>query len=222
MTALALLQPASLLVYYPDRDAPAGGEVPPDAVRDMEVQNLEALEEWVLRQVPKDPKGPAQTVIVVGETLCYTLELNGKDEEETMKYLLRLTPFTNPATTVLTLQNKRYAIATNQDLYEGFVRSLSKSDHAVSLVVPYAALTAVGIQTGEGIGRQTARRVSDALSQLKGSAFSVRMKFPEPGKDTKPTGNNKNGKKKLPVGWIIFVTVAVLYAVGMLVFLMRG
>lgn len=223
MSAIAFLQRQNLFLYYTDRDVPVGGDIPIEAVRDMEVRSVEALGAWIKQNIPKDAKGKVQTVLLIDESLCYMLELGDRNEEESKKQLLSLAPFAHISTAIVSVKDKRYVIATNQDLYQKMIRALSESDHIVSLVIPSAALFSAGINLDGGINGQVAKRVTDSVSSLRNHAFDIHeQKLNVSPVSTSEEKHQVQKKKTLSLWWIVFGTAALLYVVVMYVMFLRS
>jgi hypothetical protein len=220
MSALAIIQPDTLTLYYSDKSA-VGIPVPRTAIADMEVVSEEEIAGLVVKMLGGTPvTGSTPTVLVVSDKFCFSLPLGEKDEEEIEKRLLSLTPFAHVATTHLSAQKQKYLVATNQDLYESVARSLADRGHQVVLVVSWLHLVHAGITQG-ALDQSVVKKVFESMMVLRPFAFSLTVESAsEPSRPSAPT--QVKPPAKIPVGWIVFGGVALLYALIMLIFFFRG
>jgi len=218
MTALVILKRDAIHCYYSDRDTPVSVSVPSSAMTDMEIINEEELTAALSKALGAKSSHPiTQTILVISDELCFYEQSPIQEEESTVKKLSGGVPLARVATTVIRSPDKALVIATNSDVYEAIVYMLTQQGYPVALVIPWAAIAQAGISSHGEIDKATVRRVFDARSTLKAMSFSL-------GKPRAPEVVVKNKekqepKKKTPIGWIVFIGVAVLYAVGMLVFM---
>jgi hypothetical protein len=220
MTALALLQPDGLRIYYNDQTPPSGGKFPVTAVTDMEIVNDAEFINVMQTLVPPVPKMQPSTIVVIADALCFSLPVKDGDEEAVKKQLTAATPFAQVAIAKVTMKDQAYLVSTNQDLAEAVVHALGKQQHPVSLVVPWTALVAQGISQGE-IDSVTVKRAHDSQEQLKAAAYFLPTEQRDmhvPVVNTEKAATPK-GKPKL---WlIILVAIAVVYAGVMYWFFIR-
>ncbi len=218
MTAVALLRPNSLYVYYTDKSSPVGGEFPKTAVADMEVVSEEALSATISKLIPYTGTAGISTILVVSDDLCFIKPLIDGEKVDSESSLIGEVPFSQVATAKMTAHNQQYIIATNQDLYESVGRSLHAQRHEVNLVVAWPCLVEHGLTHGE-IEAATIKRIFDNITLLRDCRFPLTA---EPKQEISPgLAPQKSGKKKIPLGWILFGAVSLLYAFAMYWFFIR-
>lgn len=208
MSALALLRPNTLHVYYSDRPAPAGGSIPNSAIADMEVVRESELLASVGKLVPAVPGVSTATVLVLSDEVCFIQLLAGK-REDAEQHLMSLAPFTHVAIATVSVHDQQYLVAVNQDLYESVARVLAAQEHPVVLVVPWMALVQSGFTKGE-IDMVTVKRAFDAAASLRNSAFplpSVHSDAPPP-----PPAVVAKRASQHRWGWIAFGFASLAYA----------
>lgn len=219
MSALAVIRTDALQLYYSDRATPVGGSIPHAAISDMEVASEAELTRAVSQLVPMSAS-PVTVVLAIADELCFAVPQKGENEEEVKNRLINLTPFSQVALANVVAQKESYIVATNQDLYESYARSLAPLHHSVVLVVPWMALLQAGLTKGE-IDSITVKRVFDALSSLRPQSFPWRIETNEVPANSSGQIMQRKGSK-LSWGWIVFGAVALLYAMIMFWFYMRG
>lgn len=216
MNILVLIQRQSMQVYYPDRDTPIACMVPPAVVRDVEVVNekeLDTVLSGVLRPAPN--KSVMPTIILIDDSICFSSFLEVGREEEMKKKLVNDVPFLHIASTVLPLDAGQLFVMTNQDLYESVGRILESHGHTIVGVYPWSAVAHVqAIKSGEGFGPIVIKRLFDAVSDLKHVSFVYHNQVSVPLSSAPADGHAHT--KKLPVGWIIFLGLALVYVLVMI------
>ncbi|MBI5018871.1 hypothetical protein HZB58_01195 [Candidatus Gottesmanbacteria bacterium] len=219
MSALAIVRPETIYVYYSDRPNPVGGSIAKSAVSDMEVVNDEELLLSVKKLVPVQPNAVVSTIVVLSDELCFIQPFEEGKREEAEAKLISTTPFAHVVTACITAHDQSYLIATNQDYYESISRSLASQQHPVALVVPWSALVQLGLTKGE-VDNATVKRVFDGSSALRLSAFPFVTE--KQGAVVAVTAPKGKAPKKTPWGWIVFGGAALLYALTMYWFFIRG
>lgn len=217
MAALVIIRPHALQVYFSDHNAPLGIPIPPEAVRDMEVVSEDVLT-GIITKTLKQSGTPVQTIMVLSDELCFVEAAREKEEAEAIKTLVTDTPFIRVATVTLKDEKEHLVIAANQDLYENIGKGLEAAGFSVSAVVSWRGLLKANVTTSGEIDNVTVKRAFDSLSALRAASFPFsvnQVPLPKP-EDSK---NKPEHASKLPVGWLIFGGLALLYAVGMIVFM---
>lgn len=221
MSALIIIRPHTLQVYYSDHNAPVGIPLPESIVSDMEVINEEELSTLLTKQLKStNPGNTTQTILVLSDELCFVDILKEKEEEAITKQLISNTPFVHVATGVLRTEKESLVIATNQDFYETLAKLLGTIGFSVATVVSWRGFVQSGATTNGEVDNVTVKRAFDLLSQLKTSAFPLSIDQIPKEKIVEPNAG-KQPAKKLPIGWIIFGALALLYALGMIIFMLR-
>lgn len=218
-SALVLIRPDSFSLYYNDRPGSIGGAIAPAAVKDMEVISDVELSKALAKLIPGNARTPVSTVLAIADELCFALPQKGEKLEEIEKRLVELTPFTQVALVTVKAGSDVYVVAANQDYYESYARALAAVHHPVVLTVPWMALLQGGITRGE-VDSVTVKRVFDTLTNLRGSAYPTRI---ESTQTPPPPGDKATHTTKKPgMGWILFGSVALLYAIAMYWFFIRA
>lgn len=219
MSALAILRPETLYVYYSDQSNPVGGSIAKSAVSDMEVVSEDELYVSVKKLVPIIPNTVVSTILVLSDELCFIqpVEEGKRDEAETK--LISVTPFAHVTTALLTAHDQSYLIATNQDYYESISRALASQQHPVALVVPWSSLVQLGLTKGE-LDIATVKHVFDGISALRSCAFPFLVEK-QGAAVAVMASKGKVPQKKISWGWIIFAVGAILYALIMYWFFIR-
>lgn len=219
MSALVILRPETLYVYYSDRTAPVGGSIAKSAVSDMEVVSEEELTSSVAKLVPSVPKIIVSAIIVLSDELCFiqAVEDGNRDEAETK--LISATPFVHVTTSFVTFNDQSYLIATNQDYYESIARAMAVQQHQVILVIPWSCLVQHGMTKGE-VDSSTVKRVFDGIAELRSCAFPFAVE--KRSESVTTIASKEKKQKKIHWGWIAFGGGALLYAFFMYWFFIRG
>lgn len=218
MSALAILRPESLYVYYSDQPHPVGGSIAKSAVTDMEVVNEDELSVSVKKLVPTQQNAVISTMVVLSDELCFVQPVEEGKRDEVEAKLISTTPFAHVTTAFVTAHDQSYLIATNQDYYESISRALASQQHPVVLVISWSTLVQLGLTKGE-VDNATVKRVFDAISTLRSNAFPFVME--KQGAAVAVSAPKGKVQKKLPWGWIVFAGGAVLYAFIMYWFFIR-
>lgn len=218
-SALALIRPDSFSLYYNDRPGSIGGAIPTTAMKDMEVVSDVEIAKAIAKFIPGNPRTPVSTVLAVADELCFAIPQKGEKQEEVEKRLVELTPFTQVALATVKAGSESYVVAANQDFCESYARALSAIHHTVVLTVPWMALLQAGITLGE-VDSVTVKRVFDALTTLRGSAYPTRIESTQTPLSTAEKTTQKSTKP--PRGWIIFGSIALLYTLAMYWFFIRA
>lgn len=218
MTALALLRPNSLFVYYSDKPAPIGGVLSKTVVSDMEVVSEENLTAEIQKLIPNTGTNTIPTILVLSDDLCFVRQVKEGEKADVENSLIGATPFSQVAIAKMTAHEQQYLIATNQDLYESVSRSLKTQRHEVSMVVAWSCLVEHGLTHGE-IEAATIKRIFDNTATLRECRFALTAEPKQA--TTTETVPQKNEKKKVPLGWIIFGVASLLYAFAMYWFFIR-
>ena len=220
MSALAILRPNSLYIYFSDQPKPVGGALAKTAVLDMEIISEDDLAASITKFVPANTHTFVQTVLVLSDELCFTQEVTDPSKREDVEAkLIDNTPFSHVSTISLVVKNKQYVMAVNQDYYESVARVLGLRGYTISLVVPWSLLVYRDMTKGE-IDMVTVKRVIDAISDLRVSAFPFMAEKKE--KIVPTVLSTVKQKRKISWGWYVFCAVAFLYALGMYWFFMRA
>lgn len=220
MTALILIKRNAFIYYTSNDDTPRTVSIPETAISDLEVVNKEALQSILKQAIAAKPVHPSvPTVLVLGDDLCFSRTTDAEHEEESKKQLLDTVPFARVGIITTHTNDQSMVIATNTDLYETFAELCTDLGYTVEFVVPWAAIVTSGVSAHGEVDRVTVKRVFDAKSQLQPMSFPC-----EHGAigEEKPEDTHKTtAPKKLPIGWIIFGLIALIYAITMYWFFIR-
>ena len=217
MSLLVEIKRDAFICHLTDREAPVSVPVPPAAISDLEVRDETALAtamQAVFGKKPAKPTIPA--VLVLSDDACFYKRVTGGETADLKEKFAAEVPFSRVATVVIRTKDSTIFVATNTELYETVSRLLKEMGYPVTMVVPRAALTQIGIGQEVSIDRTVAKRIIDARQQLQPMEFPCDQSQPEI-TDTEKTG--EGGKKAvLSKGWIIFLGLAGLYVVAMAIF----
>lgn len=222
MNVLVLIQRQSIQIYYPDRDTPVAAMVPLTVLRDLEVLNekdLDTILSSVLR--PVTPKIGMQTMVLIDDAICFSTLLEPGREEEMKKILINDVPFLHTASAIIPQSTGSLFITTNQDLYDSIGRVLESHGYSIIGVYPWLAVLHVeAIKSGEGFGPVAIRRLFDGVASLKQVSFTYHNQLITP--VSIPAIDGKKIDKKNYTGWIIFLSIALVYAGFMILKLLSG
>lgn len=223
MSALIVVKRNTIISYFSDRDESKSVAVSSDAIADMEILNEVNVEKMIHSLLGDKPQKPSvQTMLILDDELCFSEQTTLGEEEKTKEKLTGIVPFVRVATTTIHVQDAAIVVAANVDLYEALARLLRDMGYYVSMVLPWAAIVQSGVSAHGELDRTTVRRVFDAQATLKPMSFafeqaeqSERQEIHVVKADSEPP------KKKLGTGWIIFISVALVYVVVMLLIFVR-
>lgn len=220
MNALIIIHRNSLECYYSDRDNHTTCMLPLSAIADMEVVNEQEFAKIIAGSFGSAPVRPiVPTIIAVGDDVCFALNFTPEQETQAANKMVDIVPFSHVATTIVRSTSSTALVATNQDLYETTVRIFQTHGYATILVLPWSAITLSGI-SGNGVSdKNTVRRVFDALPTLKKTSFSLYSEHIELTEHTITPQTQQ--VRKIAWGWIIFGFGALVYAVIMIVRIIR-
>lgn len=220
MSALLVHRRSSLLCYFSDRDGGISIPIPPEAMSDMEI-----LKEDVYLRVVSDVVAkmhpPTSVTLVLADDMCYFAQTTAEKLEEVKKQLVDDTPFSHVETTVVRNGKQVFIIATNADIYETAVKAFSEKGITISMVLPWSALVVYKVVLTGEIDRVTVKRVTDSAQVLRESAFPL-MQHEKV--SIVPTTEHALviKRKSIPIGWIIFVSIAIVYSIVMIWYLLRS
>lgn len=214
-------QKASIVVIFVDRNRLqfyGGGlpsipalDLPPAVAQDLEVVNRDALYTLVNQWLKQNNLGGADLFIVLSPQTYFekAIASTGESEQETeILAFYDSVPFDELATKVLTIANKKWAIATNKDFVEGI-------RHAFML----QGLRVVGIIPAILLGTMAAKRWLDAemgsyilkhFDILRGQNI---VDLDEPGQmvsSSRPAPTSKNNPRLMIMVGILGVLLLVL------------
>ena len=218
MSALIIHRRNSFLYYSSDHDGGISIPIPPEAMSDMEILNEDAYIQTIAALAAK-MHAPSQAMLILADDMCYFAQTTPEKLEAARDDLLNNTPFSHVETTVVRSAKQIFIIATNADVYESAVHAFADKGISISMVLPWSALIVQKIVLSGEIDKVTVKRAADASQALKSSVFPLPLH--EHRTDTPVAHAAQTSPKKIPVGWIIFVSVAVVYAIGMIWFFMR-
>lgn len=220
MSALIIHQRNALVCYTTDRDVAETIPLPKEAVTDMEVLDEKMYTQSVAQKLgPRPDHQSIATILVMADDLCFTVKVSSEKPEEQKQKLISSIPFVHVETVVLKDADASFIVATNADLYETAVRALSESGYMVSLVIPWNAIVQAKLSQGGEMDKVTVKRVFDAQSALKTKSFPLTTReqsHEEPVKDDK-----QKPKPIISKGILVFGGIALVYAIGMLWFMLR-
>lgn len=219
MSALLIHKRNAILVQFTDREGSATIPLPLEALSDMDVTSEEAYLASVGKVLGKKVSPTVPAVLVIADELCYVAQAAPAEVEAKTKELISNTPFTHVETVTIKTPKLSYVIATNADIYEAAVRVFDSYGYAITTVIPWAALTFHKVSAGGEIDRVTVKRTFDALGTLK--SYSFPLSAHEHAEAEAAPAPSSDKRKSLPVGWIIFGGLALLYAIGMMWFMTR-
>lgn len=218
MSAIILHRRTSLLYYSSDRDGGISLPIPIEAMSDMEIVN-EANYIRALEVMAGKIHTPSSVILVLADEMCYFAKATPDTIDLVREQLIRNTPFSHVETTVVRDSKQIFIIATNADIYESMIHAFFNKGITISMVLPWSALVIQKIVLTGEIDKVTVKRVSDGISMLKECSFPIAQH--EQRTDAVPVTTHEKKQKSIPMGWVIFISIAVIYAIGMMVFLLR-
>lgn len=146
-------QKTSIVVVFVDRNRLqfyGGGlpailslDMPPIVVKDLEILNRDSLYTLVNQWLKQNNLGGAQLFLVLSPTTYFDRAIASTGESEQETEILEFydsVPFDELATKVLTITNKKVAIATNRDFIEGIRHAFMLQGFRVVGVIPAVLL----------------------------------------------------------------------------------
>lgn len=220
MSVLIVHRRSSLLCYFSDRDGGLTISIPPEALSDMEILN-EELYLQAISDLAAKVHAPMNAMLVLADEMCYFAQSTPEKLDEVKKQLVDDTPFSHVEITVVRNANQIFVIATNADIYETTVRALTEKGITVSLVLPWSALVVQKVALSGEIDRATVKRMTDSAQALRANAFSL-VQHEKSSVIPAPEHAPLAKRKSIPVGWIIFVGIAIVYSIIMVWYLLRS
>lgn len=219
MSVLIIHQRDALFLYTTDSDAPVSVPLPKEAVTDLEVNDEVLYMRSVAQKLGKGPVNQSTpAILVIPDDLCYVMRTSLEQQEDQTKQFISGLPFSHVEIASIHSQKDVFVVATNGDLYETAVRAVAACGYIVSLVVPWNAITQAKLSQAGEIDRVTVKRIFDAQSQLKSVSFPM-MEREKPA--AAPTSPNPKTQKPISRGWILFGSLALIYVIGMMWFMLR-
>lgn len=221
ITTLLLVQRQSLQLFISDHPAPVAVMVPETVIRDMEVVNEEELMLLLKKVLPVvNTHTQSPIAMVISEDLCFVAPYDAAHPEEVVLKLQNESPFAHVAIATVLTPTTPVVVSTNQELYEAIGRVLEASHYTISGVYPWRALQLGEMAKPNAVfDIAAAKRFCESPSVYKGSAFEYKTAVPLV--TPVPVASGVTVKKKLPLGWLIFGTAALLYAGVMLYIMFR-
>lgn len=205
--------------YFDDREGVLSVPFPPEAIYDTDIRSEQIYQQTIKKALGNKSTYVVPAILVMADEVCYVAQAKPDEVDAKTKELIVNTPFTHIETTTLQAQNLIYIIATNADLYEAAARTFGSLGYTINLVVPLGALVFYKLVVAGKVDNLAVKRIFDAQSTLKHSGFPLTAYDHVDVFSPMPTTTQQ--KKKLSVGWIIFIACAVCYAIGMVWFLAR-
>ncbi|MBP9814286.1 hypothetical protein KBC80_03770 [Candidatus Woesebacteria bacterium] len=220
-TTLLLIQRQSLQLFISNRVTPLAIMVPESVMHDMEIINEQGLATLFKQILPiADIHQQSQITLVISEDLCFIAPYDVEHSEEVIVKLQNESPFAHVAIAKVLTQVTPVIVSTNQELYETIGRVLEASGYTVLGVYPWRALQLGEMAKPNAVfDIAAARRFCESLPTYKGAAFEYKTTVPYVAPVLTATGVPI--KKKLSVGWLVFGTVALLYAAVMFYIMFR-
>lgn len=215
MNVLVLIQRQSLQIYYSDHDTPTAVMIPQTMVQDLEVINekeLDTLLAGVL--LPVTPKTPMSALLLIDDAVCFSVPLEVGKEEEAKKALINDVPFLHVANVTIPFEKNPLFVTTNQNLYESIGRVFEAHGYSILGVYPWHVVGYLQLtKSGEAFGSGSVKRLFESIGGIRQTSFPYHNQEKSLALDPVVGGQVK--PKKLSVGWIIFISLAILYAIGM-------
>lgn len=218
MSALIIHRRNALLYYSSDHDGGVSVPLSADAVSDMEILNEELYVQTIAALAAK-MHPPVNAMLILSDDMCYFAQTTPEKLDVVRDDLVRNTPFSHVETTVIRNDKQMFVVATNADVYESAVRAFADKGVSISMVLPWSALLVSKVVLSGEVDKVTVKRALDASQMLKNCIFPRTQS--EHRVDVPSMKAASSTPKKIPVGWIIFISLAVLYAIGMMWFFMR-
>ena len=221
MSAVCYFKRNAIHWYFSDKNEGLTAQISQGAISNLEIVDEMILMQEVGKAVGKViPKPPVQTMLILDDDICFSTKVPQPVVPENLKNIASDVPFSHVETVTVHYKTDDLAVSANSDLYQAIVRSLGQVGYDVTLIIPWVAVIASGISENGEMDRVTVKRIFDATATLKGSSFSFEKSHPS---DLTLTQSNKASQpKKLPIGWIIFISIALVYAAVMLWVYIRG
>ena len=220
MSALIIHHRNSVLCYISESDGPLSVTLPQNIIRDMDVVDEAGYNQVITKAFGKQSQQHIPAVLVMADDVSFATKVDPAKADEQKKQIVNNIPFAHVEIAMVTVNKEQYMLATNADLYEASVRAFDSAGFTVQLVVPWSAVTAAGLSVSGELDRVTVKRITDAVSVLKPSAFPIEPQQ-EKIETTPQTGKEKVTRPPLSKGWIIFGVLALLYAIGMIIYMLR-
>lgn len=221
MTAVCYFKRNAIHWYFSDKNEGLTAQISSSAISNLEIIDETILVQELGKAVGKIiPKPPVQTVLILDDDVCFSTKIPEPVTPEQIKTIAADVPFSHVETVAVRYKSDNLAVSANSDLYQGIVRSLGQVGYDVTVIVPWVAVIAAGISENGEMDRVTVKRIFDATTSLKSSSFLFEKSHPS---DALPTQAAKTAQsKKLPIGWIIFIGIALVYAGVMFWIYIRG
>ena len=220
MSALIIHHRNSVLCYTSDSDGARSVTLPLNILRDMDVVDEDAYSQTITKAFGKQGQQRVPAILVLADDVSFVTKFDPAKADEQKKQIVNNIPFAHVEIAMVTVNKEQYMLATNADLYEAAVRALDSVGFTIQMVIPWSAIAAAGLSVSGEIDRVTVKRITDAVSALKSSAFPIEP--PQEKTEVKPQpGKEKVTRPPLSKGWIIFGALALLYAVGMIIYMLR-
>lgn len=219
MTAIIVHRRSSIQCFFSDTLSPVAATFPADVLADGEIRNEDAYLRIITAMMGKNSGASVSAVLVLADDLCYIAKATPEEEASKTTELISTTPFTRVEAVPIRTAKETYIVATNVDLYEAAIRAFAAAGVSITLVIPWGALTYLKLSTAGEMDKLTAKRTSDSLSQLRLYSFPVDAHEHA----VRAPGEHGNEVKhaSLPVGWIVFGALALIYAAGMIFYMLR-
>lgn len=218
MSALIIHRRNALLYYSSDHDGGVSVPLPAEAVSDMEILNEELYVQTITALAAKI-HAPVNAMLILSDDMCYFAQTTPEKIDAVRDELVRNTPFSHVETTVIRNDKQMFVVATNADVYESAVHAFADKEISISMVIPWSALLISKVVLSGEVDKVTVKRALDASQILKNCIFPLTQH--EHRADVPSVKTTPSASKKISVGWVIFISLAVLYAIGMIWFFMR-
>jgi len=208
----------SLQIYYSDRRDPVVCMVPDTILKDLDIVNEKEFDALVSKYLlPVPVKSTVQTILLLDNDICFSTKLEAGKEEEIKKNHLDDSPFLHVVSTSFTVEGTSLFITANQDLIQSVGRVLESHRYVILAVCPWQIVQyAKVVAQGEVFNATSIKRLFDGAESIKQLGFLYEKQSPVTSiVDTQ----KKPSPKKLSKGLIVFIGIAVVYLIGMLVWL---
>lgn len=220
MNVLILIKRQSLQLFYSDRKLPVECVVPETAMKDLEITNEKELDLVLTKYLlPVPAKMVTQTILLLDNDICFSAKLEQGREEEIKKAQLESSPFLHVVSTTFSVEGNAIFITTNQDLIQSIGRVLESHRYAILAVCPWHVVQyAKVVAPGETFNAASMKRLFDSADSIKQLGFpyqnEVLVAIPQ------ELLTKKVPNKKISKGWIIFLSVAGVWVVVMIIWLL--